>query len=113
MQEHGNAKQNNKPHHLYEIVDKTDNDTVKYGIYSDELTSDGFSPRAEKQVKSLNIVVGWLRFFARILLTEITGRVKAKEIENQLHLLLISSAGADACFFSDSDGFTTSKKIVR
>lgn len=33
MQEHGNSNQNDKPHHLYEIVDKTDNDTVKYMEY--------------------------------------------------------------------------------
>lgn len=83
MQEHGNSNQNDKPHHLYEIVDKTDSDTVKYGISADELTSDGFSPRAERQVKNLNIFVGWLRFFSRILLIEIPGRVKAKEIEDQ------------------------------
>jgi hypothetical protein len=83
MTEHGNSNLNSKEHHLYEIIDKKDMDIVKYGISADELTEEGKSPRAERQIKNMNIFVGWIRYFARILVTGIPGRKKAKEIENE------------------------------
>ena len=83
MAEHGNSNQNESSHHLYEIIDKVDNDVVKYGISGEELTPDGFSPRAQRQVNAMNTFVKWIRFFARILVTNISGRSKAKEIEEE------------------------------
>ncbi len=42
---HGNSKRNNKPHHLYEIVDDEQKDTFKYGISCDPIEEDGLSER--------------------------------------------------------------------
>jgi len=81
---HGNKRENNKrKHHLYEIFDKKENTTYKYGISGEDLNSNHESLRAERQVSLFNRVVGWLRFFARVLLTDIDGRQKAEELENQ------------------------------
>ena len=72
-----------EPHHLYEVFDSEEKDIFKYGISCDELQSDGSSPRANRQVDFLNRAVGWLRYFARILLTAIPGRKRAEEIESK------------------------------
>lgn len=32
---HGNDKRNNRLHHLYEIIDKKENNTFKFGISND------------------------------------------------------------------------------
>ncbi len=40
-------------------------------------------PRADEQTNLLNRAVGFLRFEAKVLLKEIEGRVKAKEIEQE------------------------------
>lgn len=42
---HGNDKRNDKPHHLYEIKDKQENDTFKFGISCDPINKekDGLS----------------------------------------------------------------------
>lgn len=80
---HGNSKKSKRIHHLYEIRDQKENDVYKYGICGKPLNKDGSSPRANKQVSLFNTVVGWVRFFARILLTDIPGRKRAEEMENQ------------------------------
>lgn len=80
---HGNSNQNERDHHLYEIVDRQRKDIFKYGIGGDPLNEDGTSPRANKQVKLFNNLVGWARFFANVLITSIPGRVKAKELEDE------------------------------
>ena len=80
---HGNKTENPLPHHLYEIIDKTDESVYKYGISSDKIEADGYSNRLRKQVKDGNAFVGWLRFFGRILLRNIPGRKKAKRIEEE------------------------------
>jgi len=80
---HGNSKGNTNLHHLYEIVDKEIEDTYKYGISGEELLKDGSSRRANRQATLFNKVAGWLRFFARILLTDIKGREKALEVEEE------------------------------
>ncbi|MEZ4887407.1 MAG: hypothetical protein R3E32_21930 [Chitinophagales bacterium] len=80
---HGNAKENNNLHHLYEIVDTEIEDTYKYGISGEELLKDGSSRRANRQVTLFNKVAGWLRFFARILLKDIDGREQALEVEKE------------------------------
>ena len=80
---HGNSKKSDKPHHLYEIRDSKRNDVFKFGISGEPLNSDGSSPRAKAQVQLFNALVGWARFFARVLMTNIPGRRKARDLEDQ------------------------------
>jgi len=80
---HGNSHENEEDHHLYVIVDKLDDDIVKYGISSDEINEDGLSNRIRKQLNLFNALVGVIRFFAIIILKGIKGRKKAEEIENE------------------------------
>ena len=80
---HGNSKKSKRPHHLYEIRDRDRNDVFKYGICGKPLNRDGSSPRANKQVSLFNVVVGAVKFFARILLVNIPGRKRAREIEDE------------------------------
>ncbi len=51
---HKNSNQNQDPHHLYEIVDKLNDDTFKYGISCEPIGEDGMSDRMRKQVNFLN-----------------------------------------------------------
>ena len=83
MAEHGNSNRNTKQHHLYEIRDSVDDDIFKYGISHGPVGADGYSDRMREQVNFLNLGVKWLRFFARILLSNISGRKEAKRIERQ------------------------------
>lgn len=53
---HGNSLENNELHHLYQIKDQQENDIFKYGISGGALLPDGSSPRANKQVKTYNLV---------------------------------------------------------
>lgn len=81
MAEHGNSKRNNKPHHLYEIFDKAENEVFKYGISDKPIDKDGLSGRVREQVSFLNHINGWLRYFGRILLVNIPGKDRASKIE--------------------------------
>ncbi len=83
---HGNSLENDKPHHLYEIHDKAEGELLKYGISHDPIDEDGLSQRIKIQLKLLNLGANWIRYFARIILKNIPGRRKAKEIERQ-HIL--------------------------
>lgn len=78
---HKNSYQNMRPHHLYEIVDKEDEDTFKYGISCEPIGKDGMSSRMRRQVNFLNRLYEWARFFGRVLLTDIPGKKAAREIE--------------------------------
>ena len=80
---HGNSNQNNKPHHLYEIRDTVDDAVLKYGISHDPIEADGLSDRIRKQLTFLNLGVNWTRFFARILIVDIPGRIEAKRVERE------------------------------
>lgn len=81
---HGNNKKNSNFYHLYEIVDKETDDTFKYGISGEPISSkDGLSKRVRDQVSLGNLFVGWLRYFGRILIKNIKGNEKAREIEDQ------------------------------
>jgi len=80
---HGNSNKNNKLHHLYEIRDSTDDDVFKFGISHDPIDEDGLSERCREQVDFLNLGVKWLRFFGRILIRNIPGRIEAKLIERE------------------------------
>lgn len=83
MSKHANRNDNDADHHLYEIYDHGRSNTYKYGICGNPLNSNGSSPRANIQVKEANRLVGWIRFFARILLIGIPGRLEAKRIEDE------------------------------
>jgi hypothetical protein len=78
---HSNSYRNTKPHHLYEIVDKEDEDVFKYGISCEPIGEDGLSSRMRKQINFLNRLYEWTRFFGRILLFDISGKKAAREIE--------------------------------
>lgn len=80
---HRNSHTNQEAHHLYEIIDKLDNDVFKYGISSDPIEADGLSKRLRKQLAFLNLIDEWERFFGRILLQGINGRQIAERIENE------------------------------
>ena len=80
---HRNSHSNQEPHHLYEIIDKIDNDVFKYGISSDPIDEDGLSKRLRKQIAFLNLIDNWDRFFGRILLQNIEGRQEAERIETE------------------------------
>lgn len=80
---YGNSNDNEDVHHLYGILDKEDNDLVKYGISSDPIGDDGLSDRVRNQVNLFNAIAGTLRFIGKIILTGIKGRKEAKDIENK------------------------------
>lgn len=83
MKPHANSHQNQEEHHLYEIYDTAERDVYKYGISGDPLYADGSSPRANRQVREFNRLVGFLRFLAKVLITGIPGRKRAEEIEEE------------------------------
>ncbi|MBL7795851.1 MAG: hypothetical protein JNJ90_05040 [Saprospiraceae bacterium] len=80
---HGNSNKNQKEHHLYSIYDKEENDVFKYGISDKPVGDDGYSKRMREQVDYLNRAVGWLRYFAAILIRGIIGKSKARQIEDE------------------------------
>lgn len=80
---HGNSLKNNNPHHVYEIRDKENGDIFKFGISHEPIEEDGLSKRIRVQLDILNLGAGWPRYFARILITDIQGRKKAKRLENE------------------------------
>ncbi|MEM1121680.1 MAG: hypothetical protein AAGJ18_14610 [Bacteroidota bacterium] len=77
-----NSHDNDLEHHLYGIMDSIDDDVVKYGISSDQIGIDDLSDRLRRQLNLFNAVVGWARFYGRIILKGIKGRKKAEEIED-------------------------------
>ncbi len=83
MKFHGNSNKNEKEHHLYVIYDEEEDDVFKYGISDEKISSDGYSKRVRDQVNYLNDAVGWLRFFAQILIRGIIGKAKARQIEDE------------------------------
>lgn len=83
MAKHRNSHDNNLEHHLYAVLDSEDDDTVKFGISSDSIGKDGLSARLRRQLTLFNAIVGWARFYGKILIKNIQGRKKAEEIENE------------------------------
>ena len=83
MRFHGNDLRNPKEHHLYAIYDQEENDIFKYGISDNSIRDEGTSRRMREQVSYLNSAVGWLRYFAEILLRGIAGKAQAEEIEDE------------------------------
>lgn len=80
---HGNSNKNQKEHHLYAIHDQEEEDVFKYGISDKSVGDDGYSKRMREQVDYLNRAVGWLRYFATILIRGIMGKSKARQIEDE------------------------------
>ena len=78
---HRNSDENDELHHLYVIIDKTDNSLFKYGISCGSI-KDGLSKRMRVQLRYLNVIDDWQRFFTRIIIFDIEGRVEAKRIES-------------------------------
>lgn len=83
MSFHGNSKENNNPHHLYEIRDKELDDIFKYGISAEPIGADGLSKRMRRQLTFLNLVAGWQRYVGHILIDNIPNRIKAWALEDE------------------------------
>ena len=83
MAKHRNSHDNELDHHLYAISDNKDKDIVKYGISADPIGKDGLSTRLRRQLSLFNALVGWARFYGKILIIGIKGRKKAEDIENE------------------------------
>ena len=83
MPVHGNSRKNNKDHHLYAIFDEENNDLFKYGISDKPIDEDGSSSRMREQVNFLNRAVGWIRYFAQVIISGIKGRAKARDLEDE------------------------------
>lgn len=80
---HGNSRENNQLHHLYQIDDIQDKEVFKYGITDDPIEKDGLSKRVRYQLNLYNRVAGIFRFTAKVLRINIRGRTKAKEMEEK------------------------------
>jgi len=81
---HGNSKKSKKEQHLYVILNKElpeGDNVVKYGISGQKLNKDDSSPRANAQIKVLNLLSNIVKYFAKILKKGIKGRKKALKIE--------------------------------
>lgn len=78
---HGNSLESTDLNHLYEIRDIQENDTFKFGISHDPLEADGLSKRLRDQLSLYNVVAGFVRFFALILMKNIPDRKKAVKHE--------------------------------
>jgi len=83
MPVHGNSRENNQLHHLYQIDDIQEKEVFKYGITDDPIEKDGLSKRIRYQLNLYNRVAGIFRFTAKILRINILGRTKAKAIEEE------------------------------
>jgi hypothetical protein len=80
---HRNSNQNDGPHHLYEIWDKGEDELFKYGITDDPIEADNLSDRIRDQLYFLNLSAGWVRYIGQIIQKDISGRVLAKQIEEE------------------------------
>lgn len=80
---HGNSKLNDNPHHLYEIFDKESDTVFKYGISAEIIGKDGFCKRIRTQLTMMNLIAGWKRYNAQILVYDIPNRIEAYKIEDQ------------------------------
>ncbi len=78
---HGNSYQNELLHLLYVIYDKETGDVDKYGITDDPVNEKGICERVQEQLDLFNRIARWERFYMEILMQDIPGRKKAREIE--------------------------------
>ena len=63
---HRNSDENDELHHIYVIIDKTDNSIFKYGISCGPI-KDGLSKRMRIQLRYLNVIDDWTRFLLELL----------------------------------------------
>ncbi len=80
---HGNSLKNPNPHHLYQIDDLQENEVFKFGISDEPIEKDGLSKRLRYQINMYNLVAGFIRFAGKVLVKNIGGRAKAKELEDE------------------------------
>lgn len=80
---HRNSNLNEELHHLYEIIDRVDDDVFKYGISCKPIDKNNQSDRMREQVNFLNRIDKWQRYYARILIFNIGGKLEARRIERQ------------------------------
>jgi URI fold toxin 2 len=81
MRLHKNSNKNQESHHLYAIIDKIDDGIFKYGISCEPIGDDGISDRMRKQINVFNQIDDWERFFAKIIVYDISGKIEARRIE--------------------------------
>jgi len=79
---HGNSNSNPDEHHLYGIFEVETNELYKYGISNQPLNDDGSSPRANQQLSVFNQLFGYIKFYAKVLINKISGRIEVKKLEN-------------------------------
>ena len=79
---HGNSKDNKDSQHLYEIRDKETDALFKYGISAGPIGADGLSKRMRSQLTLYNLVAGWKRYHAHILVYDISDRMTALALED-------------------------------
>ncbi|MEQ1744094.1 MAG: hypothetical protein ABMA02_01600 [Saprospiraceae bacterium] len=80
---HGNSKRSDRSNHLYGTYDEQPDALFKYGISSGKIGKDGMSKRMRYQVDFLNLAAGFLKYIARILVRNISGRKEAERIEQE------------------------------
>jgi URI fold toxin 2 len=83
MSIHGNAHDNNSPYHLYGIFEHRTDSLLKYGISGGRIGPDGMSKRMRAQLSFANIAAGFNKFFAKVLIGNIPGRLEAERIERE------------------------------
>jgi URI fold toxin 2 len=79
MSIHGNAHDNNSPCHLYGIFEHRTDSLLKYGISGGRIGPDGMSKRMRAQLSFAN----FNKFFAKVLIRNISGRLEAERIERE------------------------------
>jgi URI fold toxin 2 len=65
------------------IDDLQEDEVFKYGISADPIDEDGLSDRLRNQVNLFNLVANAIRFVGKILISNIPGRMKADQIEQE------------------------------
>lgn len=83
MSKHGNSHTNTNAHHLYCIYENDTGAILKFGITDDPLDEKGLPYRVKVQLRWANIAAGYMKFSAKILITEIPGRIEAERIERE------------------------------
>ena len=93
LKRHSNLLQNPNTHHLYGIYDFEKRVFYKFGI-SDKPVINHTSSRLSGQIALFNRVAGKNRFAGRILIRQIEGRRKARELEDTAILKFKSKYGS-------------------
>jgi len=81
--QHSNLHKNPNVHHLYIIYDFQEREIYKFGISDKPVNDINVSSRLMKQVILYNRVAGSKRFAGRIISYPISGRIKARQLEDE------------------------------